>query len=222
MRWNQCIAPLFVGVLAILGFSETPAVAQVGCGATLTTDTTLTPTEPVVFDLVAQPGDTPCSSTALILGDAITLDCAGLTLKGNGKGIRVTVAKGVEGVSILNCTVETFTTGIQHGGLRSHAVEEALVINSKGNGVEVLSDFNFLIGVHAQQNVGSGFQIKGLGNEVDDSVAFDNGKAGFSIKGKEPFFDSNLALQNGTAGFEGSGRNIVFSLNEAIATGMMA
>ncbi|MBI4489830.1 MAG: right-handed parallel beta-helix repeat-containing protein [Deltaproteobacteria bacterium] len=217
MKRNCFFILLCVGIAALMGLRARPAVAQVYCGATLTTDTTLIPTDPVVFDPAAQPGDTACAQSGLILGDAITLDCAGLTLKGKGKGTGINIAAGVEGATILNCTVDNFQTGIKLGGLGSHSVEGAVVMNNKINGVELPTDFNFLTGMLSRKNGRMGFLIRGVGNAVEGSVALENGKAGFSIRSKEHSLDSNFSILNGEQGFEGSGRIVAFSLNNAIS-----
>ncbi len=207
-----------LGFLCIAGLSPAPASAAVACGAKLAVDTTLTAADPVVFDAAAQPGDTSCPKDGLVLTAPIVLDCAGLTIKGSGKGIGINVAGAVEGAVIQNCVVDGFATGIQLAGRGSHFLSASLVMNNKGVGVRSPGDFNAINGVVSRGNGTIGFEVKGDGSDVSlGNVAIQNGKAGFSLGGKESVYDSNLAVLNGDDGFTGNARGLGFFLNSAIA-----
>ena len=217
MTFKGAVVLLCWAILAPLVIGDTAAGAKIRCGNTLTDDVTLTSSDPVVFDFETQPGDTPCSKDGLVLGDGVTLDCAGLTLRGRGKGIGIHVTKDAEGVFIENCVVDSFATGIQLKGFGFHGVEETAVLNNRRNGVDVLTEGNFLSGVVLKGNGRMGFQVKNIGNDLSDgNVALGNGKDGFRIGGKKHFFDSNFSIQNGGAGFRGSGRDTFFSVNISI------
>jgi hypothetical protein len=208
----KTVGSIILAAVAFLGFNglwQRPAMAQVACGAILTSDTTLTATDPVVT--------TACPKSGLILGDSITLDCNGLTIKGKNKGDGIGVASGVEGATIQNCAVDNFETGITLGGLGSHYVDGVVVTRNKMNGIDVITDFNWVNAAVSRGNGRIGIQVKGDGNEVDGSVALENGRAGFYITGKNHYFDTNFSISNGEEGFSGSGRAVTFSLNNAIS-----
>ena len=200
-------------MLAVLLCTFASAEAQVPCGATLTADTTLTSADPVVFDPVAQPGDTPCRRGGLVIGDAITLDCAGLTIKGGGSDTGLKIASGVEGASIVNCVIEGFQTGIELNGKGSHVLDRTVAINNKGTGVNIPSDFNSVTATLATKNGGVGIQIKGDGNVVDQSLAVENGKAGFTIGGKENAVSGSVAVLNGAEGMLGGAKQTAVNGN---------
>jgi len=208
-----------VAVLAV-GLWSAPAVAQVPCGATITTDTTLTPSDPVVFDPIAQPGDTPCLGTAITFGASfITLDCSGLTIRGSGSGRGIRVPLGIEGVTILNCVVERFGTGIRLRGRGSHTVVGSAVTDNADAGLESDSDFNSIVGTLARGNRGPGFRIAGVGSVVSESVALQNAKAGFIVNGRKHFVDTSFSILNGGDGFVGTIRGAGIAANDAIANG---
>lgn len=209
MKMHRLFILACAAILLLAGPAQAPAFAQVACGEALTHDATLARHDPVTTGA--------CPRNGLILGDGVTLDCSGLTIAGKGRGTGIGVASGAEGVTIINCVVDNFETGIDLGGLGSHTVEGAVVLRSKANGLEILTDSNTVTGTVAQKNGKIGFYIKGDGNDVETSVALENGKAGFSIGGKNHYLDSNFSISNGADGFIGTGRAISFSLNSAIS-----
>jgi hypothetical protein len=205
-----------LAVLALLGPGlATDAWAQVKCGATISTDTTLTASDPVVFN-AGTPADPPCTGSGLILRGGVTLDCGGLTIKGRGVGTGISALSG-EFVTIMNCVVDSFSIGIQVGGLGSHTVQGVRVVNSKTNGVVVTGDFNTVTGVISAKSGGVGFQIRGDDNFIGPTnVARDNVRGGFTLTGNRQFVDTNFAVNNGGAGFSGTGRGSSFSANTAV------
>jgi hypothetical protein len=205
-----------VAMLAWLGPGiVTHAVAQVRCGATISTDTTLTTSDPVVFN-AGTPADAPCTGSGLILRSGVTLDCGGLTLKGRGAGTGISAPSG-EAVTITNCVVDAFGIGIQVGGLGSHTVQGVRVLNSRSNGVVVSGDFNTVTGVVSARNGGVGFQVRGDDNQIGPTnVARDNARGGFTLTGNGQFVDTNYAVNNGGAGFAGAGRGSFFFANTAV------
>jgi hypothetical protein len=178
------------------------AEAQVTCGAKLTADTTLTPSDPIVF----APGDTPCPRGGLQIAAPLTLDCSGLTIKGSGRDTGIKILPTVEGAVITNCVVEAFGTGVALGGKGSHAVDRTTVVSNAGVGMSVASDSNVLSGVVADANGGVGIQIKGSGNVLDSSLALENGKAGISLMGKEHSVTGSVGIRNGAEGLVGTAR----------------
>jgi hypothetical protein len=189
--------------LGLLGLGVPGARAQgVGCGATLNQDTTLTAADPIL--------NGACKDDGLVLGDVesgfgIVLDCGGGTIKGGPKGAGIRVGSRVEGVTIVNCVVDGFKTGIELGGLGFHFVERSVVMNAKGDGVFVNSDDNVVLGTVAQNNGGVGFIVKGRFNELSETnVALQNKKGGIVVKGREHIVSGNIAILNGDHGISGS------------------
>ena len=207
---------LLLGMLAVLVFGiSTHAAAQVNCGAIITTDTTLTASDPVVFN-AATLGEKPCPGNGLILRGGVTLDCGGLTIKGRGVGTGISALSG-EFVTITNCVVDSFAIGVSVGGLGSHTLQGLRVVNSRTNGVVITGDFNSVSGVISQKNLGVGFQIRGDNNFIGPSnVARDNTRGGFTLAGNGQFLDTTYAVNNGGAGFSGTGRGSSFSATTAV------
>jgi hypothetical protein len=197
---------LFMGVLALIGLRETPAAGQVSCGATLTTSTTLT------ASLMG------CRPNGLILGaSGITLDCAGFTVEGQGVGVGIKVPSGISGVTIQNCVVDGFATGILVGGAGSSSVMQTVVQNNTSHGVRLTSDSNTVQDVVSRQNGGFGFQALGVGNSLLGTLAMENSRAGFSLGGRGQDVENSLAISNDKEGFVGTVRDTTFSANTAIS-----
>jgi hypothetical protein len=199
--------------MAILTLSlwSAPAAAQVTCGAKLKADTTLTATDPVVT------GVCPFHGLGLA-ADFITLDCAGLTIKGSraGKGLRL--LPGTEGVTIQNCVVEGFATGIFLGAGGGAFVFNVVSQNNKNDGIATDSNFNFFVNVLSRGNGAAGFKLAGLGNGGEGAIALQNGKAGFQMAGREIDLSSSLSISNGAQGVVGSNvKESFFSLITSIA-----
>jgi hypothetical protein len=193
-------------VLAVFATVPAPAAALVSCGDTVTSDVTLTAADPIVNGV--------CNGNGIVLGDAVTLDCAGFKLRGGGKGAGISVSGGIEGVFILNCAVEGFGNGVVLGGLGFHGMERTVVVGAKNEGVKIDSSDNF---VSTTTVLGSqvGFKVSGSFNEVSDSIALNNRKEGFKITGREHFIFNNVSGQNGGSGFDGSTTLTDFSSNTA-------
>lgn len=191
---------------AVLTMLPGAALALVECGAILTTDTTLSASDPVVGGV--------CKGNGLVLEDGVTLDCAGHTVRGGGKGAGISVAGKGEGVFIVNCAVEGFSTGVLLNGGGFHGVERTVVTGAKREGVDIASDDNFVSTTVVLKSQ-TGFKVSGVFNEVSDSVAIDNSKVGYSLTGREHFIFNNLAAQNG-AGFTGSVTLTDLSSNTAV------
>jgi parallel beta-helix repeat protein len=84
-------------------FSPPPVSASVGCGATITTSTTL----------AANIG--PCSGNGLVIGhNGITLNCNGHTITGTATNTHAGIyLSGKTGVTVKNCKVTAFRYGIE-------------------------------------------------------------------------------------------------------------
>jgi hypothetical protein len=210
MTRARLLLALTIGILTA-AFCPAPATAQVPCDAKLTGDTTLTPTDPIVT------GTCPGNGLALAADD-ITLDCAGLTIKGSRKGKGLRILAGTENVTIQNCVVDGFAVGILLGGAGAASVSNVVSQNNKGDGVQAPSSFNILSNVVSRRNGGVGFKFTGTGTSGEGVVALQNSKAGFQLGGKEVDLSSSLAIENGAQGLVGGGvKSSVFSAITAIA-----
>lgn len=87
------------------------------CGDTVTTNTKLKTTDPVVS---AGPADV-CTEDGLQIGSGVTLNCNKLTIRGSGYGCDENscfdslgvIVKGTDESIVKNCTVTEFSTGIE-------------------------------------------------------------------------------------------------------------
>jgi hypothetical protein len=206
------LAPMLTA-FALLALSSTPADAQVTCGAKITAlTTTLTSSDPVT--------STVCPGDGIIIGaDDITLDCGGLTLKGNKKGAGIKLAAGASGTIIQNCVVDSFNKGLQIGAGGGVFVTNVVSQNNKDAGVEVTSDFSFFSNVLSRSNGGIGFHFSGMGNGGEAVVALQNTMAGFSIGGRAADISSSFSISNGQQGFTGTIKESSIASSSSIANG---
>ncbi|MFH1724687.1 MAG: right-handed parallel beta-helix repeat-containing protein, partial [Elusimicrobiota bacterium] len=109
-------------VPAAVLLSTTPAQAA-SCGDTLMGDTVLT-------------ADLDCAGNALMIGAAdVTLDCQGHSIMGDGSGHGIMVDRYMNGVTIRNCGISGFGTGINlYYVQREHLIEDN-VISSVDTGI---------------------------------------------------------------------------------------
>jgi hypothetical protein len=207
---SRILTVLGLSALVALAATPTPATADVACGATLTTDVTLGATDSVVNRV--------CNGNGLVLAASdITLDCAGLTIRGAARGRGISIKSGAEGITIQNCSIEGFGTGVLLSGGGFHWMERTVVSGAKDAGIDVAADESIVI-TSAVQNSERGFIVRSTFSEVSDSVALGNKKEGFSLKGKSLFVIRNVSINNGAEGFTGaiSGES---ELSENIAAG---
>ena len=170
-------------LLTVLGstvlFSFPAVFANPVCGATITTNTTLT-------------GNIgPCSGAGLIIGaNGITLNCAGLLISGmTGNTNDGIYLNGVTGVTVKNCKVTGFAVGF--------------VLPSS------LASGNTLTGNTANNNVHLGFLLTGISstgsssNTLTGNTANSNGYDGFYLESssKNNKLTGNTANNNGYDGF---------------------
>jgi parallel beta helix pectate lyase-like protein len=208
---------LAIALLAVVAFllPGHASAAGVECGATISQDTTLTASDPVVFE-AGSSTDTPCRSTGLTVKGGVTLDCDGRTIKGKGVGTGIRVVSG-DSATIQNCIVDSFSVGVQVAGHGSHTVQNVRVVNNKSNGLAASGGQNTITRVVSANNGGVGFAIRGNDNFIGQAnVALGNARGGFSFSGNGQIVDSNHAVNNGAAGFFGSGHGSSFTGNNAV------
>jgi len=161
--------PVLLGAL----LSSGTAYAQ-SCGDILTVDTTLT-------------ADLTCAGPGLILdADDIVLDCAGHVLNGDGTDIGIRL-QGHTGVTIQNCVVNRFASGIQlidssANALRTNSVSGSTSVGSGAIQLSSGSDGNVLLTNRTYQNDGRGFAIiDSTGNLMLKNGAYGNGFRGIDL-----------------------------------------
>ena len=121
--------------------------------------------------------------------DNITLDCKWFTITGNGEQPGI-VLNTVSGVTVRNCTIQKFNTGL-------------IDVNGNNNTIEKNTSRN---------NIYDGFVINANNNSVFQNIAHDNGNSGISIGGKNNDAYYNRAYSNTQSGIVlfGHGDNYVF------------
>lgn len=88
-----------------LAFFLVPLVGAVECGSTPTSSCT------VSGSTTFSPGTYALTEGIYIMNDAVTLDCNGATLRGQGSGIGIDL-QGHDGVIVKNCNVDGFSIGL--------------------------------------------------------------------------------------------------------------
>jgi parallel beta-helix repeat protein len=149
----------------------TALAAHVGCGATVTQDTTLD------SDLVGCP-----ANGVLIAADDVTLDLAGHTIDGAGPFGVVTTGRR-SGVTVTGGRVRGFQNQVALVNGGGHVVRD-LELSSGHDGILLVAVFNTVVAnVLARGNDGSGLAMPGSRDVlVTDSVMVANG-AGVSASG---------------------------------------
>ena len=214
-------------LLSALSLFVAPAVqAQVVCGDTITTNTTLT----------ADLG--PCGTKpALFVKGPASLDMGGHTVSCTGAfdGIALTG----QAAKLRNGVVTGCVDGIDFGGTGRHRVERVLATNNGiGFAVNIGSDKNRLNHNWATDNT-IGFQVKGTqctlikntsttnvtGFRVESiqtmlrkNTAARNTDVGFFLDGSKHLVLQNVAQQNGDNGFftVGNSRELTLKQNQAL------
>ncbi|MBI2448933.1 right-handed parallel beta-helix repeat-containing protein [Candidatus Pacearchaeota archaeon] len=124
------IVCFFLG-LVLLSIHSVEA-GHVGCGSVLFSDTILD------SDLI-------CPETGLIIGaDGIILDCGGHVLRGDGNGAGIEII-GKERVTVTNCNIENFDTGMRFFDTDNNLITENIVSDSRhGFYLQLLSNNVFI------------------------------------------------------------------------------
>jgi parallel beta-helix repeat protein len=119
----------------------------------------------------------------------ITLDCKWFSITGNGEQLGV-VLNSVSGVTVKNCTIEKFKTGL----------------------VDVTGNQNTIERNTSRYNEDTGFSIQADSNKVFHNIAYENGTTGIGIKGSNNDVYYNRAYSNKQDGIVlfDNGSNYVF------------
>ena len=222
---------LFLTVFgSTLVFSPASVIAQVGCGATITANTTLK----------ADIG--PCSGEGLIFAaSGITLNCAGYSISGKGVDAGVNLA-GHTKVTVENCNVTGFLEGFYLPNSNSSTLSRNTASSDGNDGFYLTSSssmnflvgnladknlygfslysssYNSLIGNTAYSNSYSGIYLSSSsGNSLTENNASDNGHYGLELgmASNSNILTGNTANSNTGTGFiiNGSTKNSIMSLN---------
>lgn len=164
------------------------------------------------------------SGQIVVVGSGVTLNCAGHLVSGDGSGVGINVV--VAGVSVKNCRVQAFVTGIQTTSDATHIVGNDVAYN--GEGIRLAGATNadvsantaahnqawgiiaaegtngaVITGNAANNNGELGIALNtATGNRVSDNSANNNGGNGFDLllsSGNQIL--NNASAHNGGGGF---------------------
>lgn len=196
------------------------------CGDDVTSNTRLRPTDPVVAERCPVNGLT-LSAPADV--ESITLDLAGLSIRGSGVGIGIRVRRGGCDGSVITggATEERGTIAGFGTGIRAHTpqalrrlervvlrdneldglwlrtagtmVLDVVAVDNGEDGIELHGDGGRLVGVTASGNRESGIRMAANGVIVDGSVTA-NGQHGLVAHGARNDVSGLIASDNGGHG----------------------
>jgi len=151
----------------------------------------------VIKDIVhTQPGN--CIT---INANDITLDCKDFTISGNAgskSGIRLYLTNGV---TIKNCIVQKFRTGIRDLSGISNKIEQNTVRYNSDVGMSLSGTDGMIFRNTAHDNEASGFSVQGSSNYIYNNRSISNMANGFIIAGTgNHIVTKNLAKGNKRSG----------------------
>lgn len=172
------------------------------CGDTVVTSTWLRANDPVVT--------THCSDAAgdgLDIGaNGIILDCRGLTIRGDGLA---GIFGRQDGVTIKNCSIESFGDGIQLDGNGNRLLYNR-IFDTFG-GIIVGGDDIWLVGNRADTCVVEGLFVQRGRRAVVSNNRASNCFDGLIIGGEKGWVSGNVVVDNGRHGLRvtGSGNELI-------------
>lgn|SRR5262245_12923998 len=184
-RWVVALAAVAVSALIGVGSSTADSV---GCGQTLTVDTTLDSDLACVGDV-----------TGLIVEGGVTLNLNGHLITGSGAGTGVAVRAGG---TVEHGTVAGFGTGVLASGKTVKSYVTDLTVSENGTGVW-LFDAATVANSTVFHNDSNGILVNtGHGSSVVDSRIFQNGADGISapLFADRATYTGNLIRGNGGNG----------------------
>jgi len=131
-----------------------------------------------------------------ILGDDITLDCAGHNIIGDGTGIGVNVS-GFDNATIINCMLSNFSSGIHIGDSINSNISNNAVYDSSVAGLELFdSNFTIINNNHFENNLdGLDLIFDSQWNNVTFNWFIDNGFGLYSNSSNNSIY--NNYFENG-------------------------
>ncbi len=160
--WNvTCSAPNYNTVSA----TDNITINQLQCGVTLTLNTTLD-------------ADYSSNGTCFTIGnDAITLDCNGHSIIGNGSGYSVFVDNH-SNITIKNCYINGFAYGIMFNNTNQSLIDNNTIFNNSDTGIRFdnNNNYNNITNNIIRDNVNDGIEIDGSHNNrvINNSIYSNN------------------------------------------------
>ncbi len=204
------------------------------CGDTVISDTRLVVTDPVVSGRCVMDGLTV---HARAQAESVTLDLAGLTMRGNGVGIGIRVTYGgADGARIIGGTkesrglVESFGVGViaaayesianishleardnRHEGLRlaiaGTVLDDVAAVGNGRDGVHLRGNGGRLLGVTSNHNAGHGIHVFSH-RTIVEARTDRNGRSGLVVDGFGNDVSEAAASDNGASGIIVRGRAV--------------
>jgi hypothetical protein len=179
------------------------------CGDTVVSDTRLRPEDPVVTDRCPLDG---LAIRAGALAESITLDLAGLSLRGTGAGVGLSVEYGgADGARIVGApvggraTISTFDVGVSTAaGDSIAAVSRLAVRDNRRSGLRLVVSGTVLDDVVASGNGDDGMRIRGTGGRLVNVVSNDNAGHGLRLATDGTAVEAT-AQHNGGSGIVANG-----------------
>jgi len=244
------ITACFVSLATLLALVASPAhaapcggIIPCNCGDTVTTNTTLISTDPVVSHEVG----TVCAGPgpALRVAAGVTLNISGLTIRcesnaGSQVGIDIigdnaTVRKGI----IKNCGLGVHGATSHSTVLSNRFLNDRIGVNLVGDdntlqsnvsigdgvvsdeGFVILGDGNDILSNRCQSHKFEGLFVGGSGNTLERNYCLGNGTEGIIVIGTANTFNRNIGKNNGGHGVFGPGpANTTDGLNYASGNGL--
>ncbi len=198
-------------VVLLLG-SVVPMQAQINCGATITEDTVLMPTDPVVS------GSCATRPALTVIGPA-ELDMNGLSVSCSTTSTDGIVIRGTK-AEVFNGSVRGCGTGfiVDHdfGDATRNKLYNLVARDNAENGFLIVGSSSSIVGCVARDNQDAGFWITGTKGKVVDNSATGN-QTGFVLAGSSIKAMRNIAADNLGAGFSITGDRV--KLQDSVASG---
>jgi hypothetical protein len=217
------VAPLEAGA-KLCGDDVSGVDVPCECGDVVTSDVRLDD-DPVVADV--------CPSDGLIVrvsdgGEAITIDLAGRTLRGEGTGIGLWIVRGGSGGARVVSTggaalIEGFRDGLVAQGADSVALVDGVTARANTRiGIRLVDVHDAEVrDTSAVDSGGDGFFVSGHGYRVVGTRAVRSGRHGYHIMGSDGVIGEpgagNVAEDNGGTGFSVMGMGLRFA--DCVASG---
>jgi hypothetical protein len=209
------------------------------CGDTVVTDTVLRADDPIVVTRCELDGLTILSRQE---ADSITLDLAGLTIRGRDMGTGIHVLRGgesgarvlggglvssdraVKGPSALPPSSSTLgraaVTGFAMGfralpGAHVSRLEHLDLIGNRRDGVSFTLSGTIVLDVQATQNGEAGFDLRGRGGRLIAAAATENRKAGLRLTTQDALIEAQARDNGGHGIVVGGARNTVKASSES-------
>jgi len=183
------VAPPVCGDTSGGGGTDLPC----NCGDTVTTDTTLDASDPVVDPMF------PCLGDGLIVASGVDLDLGGETITGSGPGSGLRL-QGTGG-SVSHGAIQGFTFGINSDGTISdwEIVPQGSLgirVTRNGTGIDINANLTDIRDIGASLNGNDGVVVHGDGNLISRISCSRSGDAGLVVYGNHNTVEHNVCDKN--------------------------